>query len=113
MPQILLAAEITREQLYLQLQQELPYAAAVETESWKTLDDGSARIEQVIYVARESQKPIVIGKGGARIKSIGEAARKELERILGHKVHLFLRVKVADWSERPEHYRALGLDFEA
>lgn len=113
MPKFLLAAEVTREQLYLQLQQELPYAAAVETESWTPLEDGSARIEQVIYVERESQKPIVIGKGGARIKSIGEAARLELERILGHRVHLFLRVKVLDWSERPEHYRALGLDFGA
>jgi len=113
MPKFLLAAEVTREQLYLQLQQELPYAAAVETESWTPFEDGSARIEQVIYVERESQKPIVIGKGGARIKSIGEAARLELERLLGHRVHLFLHVKVLDWSERPEHYRALGLDFGA
>jgi len=112
MPQFLLAAEVTREQIFLQLQQELPYAAAVETESWTPRADGSVRIDQVIYVARESQKPIVIGKGGARIKSIGAAARAELERMLGHKVHLFLRVKVAEWAERPGHYRALGLEFD-
>lgn len=110
-PQFLLAAEITREQLILQLHQELPYAAAVETETWTPKEDGSARIDQVIYVARESQKPIVIGKNGSRIKAIGEAARAELERILGHRVHLFLRVKVRDWAERPEHYRTLGLDY--
>ena len=113
MPKFLLAAEVTREQLYLQLQQELPYAAAVETESWTPFEDGSARVDQIIYVERDSQKPIVIGKGGARIKSIGEAARKEMESIFGHKVHLFLHVKVREWSERAEHYRALGLDFEA
>jgi GTP-binding protein Era len=112
MPQYLLAAEVTREQIFLQLQQELPYAAAVETESWTEQADGSARIEQVIYVERESQKPIVIGKAGARIKSIGAAARAELERMLGRKVHLFLHVKVREWSERAEHYRALGLDFD-
>jgi GTP-binding protein Era len=112
MPQFLLAAEVTREQVFLQLQQEIPYAAAVETESWTPFEDGSVRIDQVIYVARESQKPIVIGKGGARIKAIGEAARGQLERMLGHRVHLFLRVKVLDWAERPEHYRALGLDFD-
>jgi GTP-binding protein Era len=112
MPQYLLAAEVTREQIFLQLQQELPYAAAVETESWTEQADGSARIEQVIYVERESQKPIVIGKAGARIKSIGAAARAELERMLGRKVHLFLHVKVREWTERAEHYRALGLDFD-
>jgi GTP-binding protein Era len=112
-PQFLLAAEITREQVFLQLHQEIPYAAAVETESWTAQKDGSIRIEQVIFVARDSQKAIVIGKGGARIKAIGTAARAELERLTGQKVHLFLHVKVAEWAERPEHYRALGLEFDA
>jgi GTP-binding protein Era len=113
MPQMALAAEVTREQVFLQLRQELPYAAAVETENWTPFDDGSARIDQVIYVARDSQKPIVLGKGGARIKAIGQAARAELERMFGHPVHLFLHVKVRDWSEKPEHYKVLGLDFDA
>jgi len=111
-PQFLLAAEVTREQVILQLHQELPYAAAVETETWTPKDDGSARIDQVIYVARESQKPIVVGKNGARIKAIGTAARAELERLLGHPVHLFLRVKVRDWAESPGHYKTLGLDYD-
>jgi GTP-binding protein Era len=113
MPQALLAAEVTREQLFLQLRQELPYAATVEPESWKTLEDGGAKIDQVIYVERDSHKPIVLGKGGARIKAIGTAARRELEQMFGHPVHLFLHVKVRGWSEKPEHYRALGLDFDA
>jgi GTP-binding protein Era len=111
-PKFLLAAEITREQLYLQLRQELPYAATVETETWTPFEDGSARIDQIIYVARESQKPIVLGKGGQRIKAIGAAARAEMERIFGHRVHLFLRVKVEAWEERRERYKALGLEFE-
>ncbi len=110
-PQFLLAAEITREQVILQLHQELPYAAAVETEAWTPHEDGSARIDQVIYVARDSQKPIVIGRNGARIKAIGTAARAELERLLGHPGHLFLHVKVRDWAEHPEHYKLLGLDY--
>ena len=113
MPERMLAAEITREQLYRQLQQELPYRATVETESWRERDDGSVRIEQIIYVERESQRSIVLGKGGGRIKSIGQAARVELERILERRTHLFLFVKVREkWEEDPERYRALGLDFD-
>ncbi len=114
MPGRLTAAEITREQLYLQLHKELPYAAAVETESWKDQDDGSVRIEQVVYVERGSQKAIVLGKKGSRVKSIGEAARKELEEIFERRVHLFLFVKVrGNWGDDPERYRDLGLDFDA
>ncbi len=114
MPGRLTAAEITREQLYLQLHEELPYAAAVETESWKDQDDGSLRIAQVVYVERGSQKAIVLGKKGSRVKSIGEAARKELEEIFERRVHLFLFVKVrGNWGEDPERYRDLGLDFNA
>ena len=114
MPGRLTAAEITREQLYLQLHKELPYAAAVETETWKDQNDGSVRIEQVVYVERGSQKAIVLGKKGSRIKSIGEAARKELEEIFECRVHLFLFVKVRDnWGDDPERYRDLGLDFDA
>ncbi len=114
MPDRLTAAEITREQLYLQLHEELPYAAAVETESWKDQDDGSLRIEQVVYVERGSQKAIVLGKKGSRVKSIGEAARKELEEIFERRVHLFLFVKVrGNWGDDPERYRDLGLDFDA
>ena len=114
MPGRLTAAEITREQLYLQLHEELPYAAAVETESWKDQDDGSLRIGQVVYVERGSQKAIVLGKKGSRVKSIGEAARKELEEIFERRVHLFLFVKVrSNWGDDPERYRDLGLDFDA
>ncbi|MDA1022868.1 MAG: GTPase Era [Proteobacteria bacterium] len=114
MPGRLTAAEITREQLYLQLYQELPYSAAVETESWKEQDDGSVRIEQVIYVERASQKGIVLGKKGSRIKSLGEAARKELEEIFERRVHLFLFIKVREnWGDDPERYRDLGLDYNA
>ena len=114
MPGRITAAEITREQLYLQLHKELPYAAAVETESWKDQDDGSLRIEQVVYVERGSQKAIVLGKKGSRVKSIGEAARKELEEIFERRVHLFLFVKVrGNWGDDPERYRDLGLDFDA
>jgi GTP-binding protein Era len=113
MPERMLAAEIVREQLYLQLHQELPYRATVETDLWQERDDGSVRIEQTIYVEREGQRSIVLGKGGARIKSIGQAARGELERILERRVHLFLFVKVREkWEEDPERYRALGLDFD-
>ena len=114
MPQRLLAAEITREKLYLQLRQELPYAATVESESWRENEDGSIRIDQVVYVERPTQKGIVLGKGGARIKSLGEAARKELEEIFGCRVHLFLFVKVRErWGEDRERYRDWGLDFDA
>lgn len=113
LPLRLSAAELTREQVYLQLSQELPYAIAVETETWEQKDDGSVRIEQVIYVEREGQKPIVLGAKGSRIKEIGSRARAEIERMLDTRVHLFLFVKVRRWSEDPERYRALGLDFSA
>jgi GTP-binding protein Era len=111
MPMRLLAAEITREKLYLQLRQELPYAAAVETERWIEQRDGSTRIDQVIYVLRHSQKGIVLGKGGQQIKAIGAAAREELEALLERRIHLFLYVKVRDWSDDPERYRDFGLDY--
>jgi GTP-binding protein Era len=108
----LMAAEITREKLFLQLRQELPYHLTVETERWSELDDGSVRIEQLIYVRRDSQKAIVIGKGGQRLRAIGQAAREELKEILGREVHLFIFVKVReDWEDDPERYRAMGLDF--
>jgi GTP-binding protein Era len=114
MPMRLLAAEITREKLFLQLHQELPYAATVETETWDDRKDGSAAIEQVIYVRRESQRAIILGHKGARIKSIGAAARLELEEILEKRVHLFLFVKVREkWEDDPERYRDWGLDFNA
>ncbi len=114
LPQRLLAAEITREQMYLQLQQELPYASTVETESWQERDDGSVRIEQVVYVERPTQKGIVLGKGGRRIRALGAAARQELEGLLERRVHLFLFVKVRErWGDDPERYRDWGLDFNA
>src|SRR6185437_5790503 len=107
-----LAAEITREKLFERLHQELPYHSTVETEVWKELRGGEIRIEQTIYVERESQRKIVLGKGGQTIKSIGEAARKEIADIVETKVHLFLFVKVRDgWGEDPERYRAMGLEF--
>lgn len=114
MPERLLAAEITREKLYLQLRQEIPYAATVETEAWIDMDDGAARIEQVIYVQRDTQKAIVLGKHGARIKSIGADARDELEQLLERRVHLFLFVKVrSNWGDDPDRYRSWGLDYNA
>ncbi len=107
-----LAAEITREKLYARLHQELPYASHVETEKWEERKDGSVRIEQVIYVERESQKKIVLGKGGESIKHISQNARRELGDILGQVVHLFLFVKVrGNWGDDPERYRELGLEF--
>ena len=107
-----LAAEITREKLFERLHQELPYQATVETEQWKELRGGAIRIEQTIYVARESQRKIVLGKGGAAIKAIGEAARREIAEIAEAKVHLFLFVKVREgWADEPERYRAMGLEF--
>ena len=113
LPNHLLAAEITREQLYRQLQQELPYAATVAPESWETKKDGSAVIRQTIIVSRKAHKPIVLGAGGARIKSIGEAARKDIIKFLGHPAHLFLEVKVDEtWQDRPELYRMFGLEFK-
>jgi GTP-binding protein Era len=108
----LLAAEITREQLYRQLHEELPYDSAVRPESYQHRKDGSLEIRQQIVIGRESQKPIVLGKGGARIKAIGEAARKELSELLGVKVHLFLHVKVDEnWSESREIFDEIGLDW--
>ncbi|MEP3827917.1 MAG: GTPase Era [Lentilitoribacter sp.] len=107
-----LAAEITREKLYHRLHQELPYSSHVETESWEEKKDGSVRIEQVIYVERESQRKIVLGKKGETIKAIGKSARIEFAEILEQKVHLFLFVKVREnWGNDPERYREMGLDF--
>jgi len=111
-PSRLLAAEVTREKIYLRLHDELPYASAVETEKWEERRDGSVRIDQVIYVQREGQKAIVLGKGGSTIKTIGALAREELETLFGRRVHLFLFVKVReDWAENSEHYKEIGLDF--
>jgi GTP-binding protein Era len=107
----LMAAEVTREKLYLRLHQELPYEATVETEKWERTKKGEIRIEQIIYVARAGQKPIVLGKGGLTVKAIGEAARKELAGLLGEPVHLFLTVKVREnWADEPARYREMGLD---
>ncbi len=108
-----MASEITREKLFLQLHQELPYAVAVETTSWSELKDKSLRIEQVVYVTRNTHKPIVLGKNGSRIKSVGESARRDLQNLFSRKIHLFLHVKVRDsWSEDIEHFRTLGLKFD-
>ncbi len=113
LPQHLLAAEITREQLYRQLQQELPYAATVVPESWETKKDGSSVIRQTIIVSRAAHKPIVLGAKGVRIKSIGEAARKDITKFLGHPAHLFLEVKCDEtWQDRPDMYKMFGLDFK-
>jgi GTP-binding protein Era len=110
-PSRLLAAEITREKLFMRLHDELPYAASVETESWSERKDGSVRIEQTIYVKRESQKSIVLGERGRMIKSIGAASRTELERLFEKRVHLFLFVKVRErWPEERERLSAIGLD---
>lgn len=111
LPQRLLAAEITREKLFLRLHEELPYASTVETDSWATQKDGSARIEQTIYVQRDSQRKIVLGKGGAAIKAIGQAAREELSELLDQRIHLFLHVKVREgWMDDRARLAALGLD---
>jgi len=107
-----LAAEITREKLYLRLHQELPYQSTVETDVWKELEDGSTRIEQTIYVERESQRKIVLGKGGQTIKAIGADARREIADMIEAPVHLFLFVKVRErWGEDPERYSGMGLEF--
>ena len=112
LPMRQLAAEITREKLYLRLHQELPYSSHVETEKWEEKKDGSVRIEQVIYVERDSQKKILLGHKGETIKAIGQAARKEIAEILEQKVHLFLFVKVREnWGDDPERYREMGLEF--
>jgi GTP-binding protein Era len=108
----MMAAEVTREQLYLQLHAELPYASAVETEKYEERKDGSVAIHQQILVGRDSQKAIVLGKGGTRIKEIGATARAEIARLLGRKVHLFLHVKVSPkWEEDRGLYRDIGLDW--
>lgn len=107
-----LAAEITREKIFQKLHQELPYSSTVETESWTERKDKSVRIEQTIYVERESQRKIVLGKAGATIKSIGADARKEIGELIEQPVHLFLFVKVREnWGEDPDRYREMGLDF--
>jgi GTP-binding protein Era len=107
-----LAAEITREKLFLRLHQELPYQSTVETDQWQERKDGSVRIEQTIFVERESQRKIVLGKGGQTIKAIGADARREIATIVEHPVHLFLFVKVREgWGDDPERYREMGLDF--
>jgi GTP-binding protein Era len=112
LPERLMAAEVTREKLYLRLHEELPYQSTVETDSWRELKDGSVRIEQTIFVERESQRKIVLGEGGRMIKAISMDARKELAASLERKVHLFLHVKVReDWENDPERYRAAGLEF--
>jgi GTPase len=107
-----LAAEITREKLYLRLHQELPYQSTVETDQWRELQDGSIRIEQTVYVERESQRKIVLGKGGRTIKAIGADARGEIADMIEAPVHLFLFVKVREsWSDDRDRYRAMGLEF--
>ena len=114
LPQRLMAAEVTREFLLLQVHQEVPYAAAVETETWEEFQDGSVKIDQTIYVQRDSQKAIVLGKKGTRIKEIGASARAELSEIFGRKVHLFIHVKVRDkWMDDRARYNTWGLDFNA
>ncbi len=107
-----MAAEITREKIYLNLHEELPYASTVETEQWEEKKDGSVRIQQVIFIQRESQKKIFIGKGGRMLKLMGAQARTEMEQAFGRRVHLFLFVKVRDgWAEDRERYREIGLDY--
>ena len=113
LPMRMIAAEMTREKLTLRLHQELPYELTVETESWQERDDGTARIDQLIYVARDGHKGIVLGKGGETIKAVSTAARAELEEFLGRRVHLFLQVKVRpNWLEESERYSEMGLDFK-
>jgi len=112
LPQRLLAAEVVREKLYINVHQEVPYALTVETERWEQKKDGSARVEAVVYVERESQRSIILGKDGQRIKRIGQSAREELAEMLDHPVHLFLFVKVRErWQEDPARYRDWNLDF--
>jgi GTPase len=111
-PLRMLAAEITREKIYERLHEELPYESTVETDQWQVRPDGSVRIEQTVFVERDSQRKIVLGKGGQTIKAIGQAARKEIAEIAETPVHLFLFVKVREnWSDDPERYREMGLEF--
>ncbi|PWG18516.1 GTPase Era [Salibaculum griseiflavum] len=112
LPLRMIAAEMTREKLTLRLHQELPYQLTVETENWEERKDGSARVDQVVYVMRDGHKGIVLGKKGETIKAVGKAAREELEEFLGRKIHLFLQVKVRpNWLEEAERYSEMGLDF--
>ena len=112
LPMRLMASEITREKLFLRVHQELPYAATVETEQWENRKDGSVKVDQIIFVERDSQKPIVIGKGGQTIKDIGASARRDMEALFECRVHLFLNVKVRkNWGNERERYREIGLDF--
>ncbi|MBL8555960.1 MAG: GTPase Era [Phenylobacterium sp.] len=114
LPARLLAAEITREKLYLRVHEELPYSAAVETTAFEERNDGSVRIEQTIYVERESQRPIILGKGGQTLKWIGQKAREELTELLDRRVHLFLHVTVDErWADKREFYGSVGLDFDS
>jgi GTPase len=113
-PQRFLAAEVTREHLFRQLHQEVPYSLTVETEAWEEFKDGSVKISAIVFIGREAHKAIVIGKGGQRIKDVRESAQKELAKLMDRPVHLFLFVKVREsWTEDPERYRAMGLDFDA
>ena len=113
LPVRLLAAEITREKLFLRVHEELPYAAAVETTAFEERKDGSVRIEQSIYVERESQRPIILGKNGQTLKWIGQKSREELTELLERPVHLFLHVKVDErWADKREFYGDVGLDFD-
>ena len=112
LPMRMIAAEITREKLTLRLHEEIPYQLTVETEAWEERKDGSARVDQIVYVARPGHKGIVLGKGGETIKAVGQAARAELEEFMGRRVHLFLQVKVREnWLDEAERYNEMGLDF--
>ncbi|PZP56145.1 MAG: GTPase Era [Micavibrio aeruginosavorus] len=114
LPMRLLAAEITREQIFNQLHEELPYSTTVQTEEWEQFENGDVRIRQIIHVERDSQKGIVVGKGGSKLKQIGTASRKELEEIIESKVHLNLFVRVSEkWHDNPEYYSEWGLDHDA
>lgn len=114
LPLRLIAAEVTREQLFLRLHQELPYALTVETDTWQDFEDGSVKVEQTVYVQREGHKGICLGKGGKTIRAVREASQAELQSLLERPVHLFVYIKVRErWVEDPERYRVWGLDFQA
>ena len=112
LPMRMIAAEITREKLTLRPHEEIPYQLTVETEAWEERKDGSARVDQIIYVSRAGHKGIVLGKGGETVKAVGQAARAELEEFMGRRVHLFLQVKLREnWQDEAERYGEIGLDF--
>lgn len=112
LPMRMIAAEITREKLTLRLHEEIPYQLTVETEAWEERKDGSAKVDQIVYVSRPGHKGIVLGKGGETIKAVGQAARVEMEEFMGRRVHLFLQVKVREnWLDEAERYTEMGLDF--